>query len=116
MWGALELPGLVAGERLAAAGRALAGALLDEAGQELMAGLLDGLAPQDIAEVVLCAGGEALALPVELIRLRTGAGRETGPLGLLPAVACPAGRSAGQWDVGGCPACAGRYRPGWRGR
>ena len=87
MWGALGLPGLAAGERLAAAGRALAGALLDQAGQELVAGLLDGLAPQDTAEVVLCAGGEALALPVELIRLGTAAGGEVGPLGLMPAVA-----------------------------
>ena len=87
VWGALGLPGLVAGERLAVAGRALAGVLLDQAGQELVAGLLDGLAPQDTAEVVLCAGGEALALPVELIRLGTAAGGEVGPLGLMPAVA-----------------------------
>ncbi len=62
VWGALGLPGLVAGERLAAAGRALAGVLLDRAGQELVAGLLDRLAPQDTAEVVLCAGGRALGL------------------------------------------------------
>ena len=87
VWGVLGLPGLVAGERMAVAGRALAGVLLDQAGQELVAGLLDGLAPQDTAEVVLCAGGEALALPVELIRLGTAAGGEIGPLGLMPAVA-----------------------------
>ena len=44
VWGALRLPGLVAGERLAAAGRTLAGALLDGQGQELVAGLLGRLA------------------------------------------------------------------------
>ena len=87
MWAALGLPGPVAGERLAAAGRALAGALLDQAAEEVVAGLLEGLSPRDTAEVVLCADGEALALPVELVRLRTAGGGEAGPLGLLPAVA-----------------------------
>ena len=104
VWGALGLPGLVAGERLAVAGRALAGVLLDQAGQELVAGLLDGLAPQDTAEVVLCAGGEALALPVELIRLGTAAGGEIGPLGLMPTVAVSHRLLAAQDDLGAAPA------------
>jgi tetratricopeptide (TPR) repeat protein len=104
VWRALGLPGLVAGERLASAGRALAGALLDRAGQELIAGLLDGLGPQDFAEVVLCAGGEALALPVELIRLGTAAGGEVGPLGLMPAVAVSRRPQPGRHDVTAVPA------------
>ena len=103
VWGALALPGLVAGERLAAAGRALAGLLLDQAGQELVAGLLAGLALRDTADVVLCAGGEALALPVELIRLGTAAGVEIGPLGLMPAVAVSRRPQAAQGDPGGAP-------------
>jgi hypothetical protein len=100
VWRALGLPGLVAGERLAVAGRVLAGVLLDRAGQELVAGLLDGLAPQDTAEVVLCAGGEALALPVELIRLGTAAGGEVGPLGLMPTAAVSRRPRAAQEDLG----------------
>ena len=86
VWPALRLPAVVAGERMAQAGRALAGALLAEADQQLLAGLLDRLAPGDTAEVVLSAAGEALSLPVELIRLRAGAGGEVPPLGLMPGV------------------------------
>lgn len=74
VWPALRLPAVVAGERMAQAGRALAGALLAEADQQLLAGLLDRLAPGDTAEVVLSAAGEALSLPMELIRLRAGGG------------------------------------------
>ena len=87
VWGVLGLPGVLAGERLAAAGRALAGVLLTGDGQELVAGLLEGMTAEDTAEVVLCAAGEALGLPVELIRLRTAGGVETAPLGLMSAVA-----------------------------
>ena len=87
VWGALRLPGVLAGERLAAAGRALAGVLLTRDGQELVAGLLEGMTAQDTAEVVLCAAGDALGLPVELIRLRTAGGGETAPLGMMSAVA-----------------------------
>ena len=86
VWDALRLPTVVAGERMAQAGRALADALLAEADQALLAGLLNRLAPGDTAEVVLSAAGPALSLPLELIRLRTGVGGEVGPLGLLPAV------------------------------
>ena len=76
VWGALGLPGVLAGERLAAAGRVLAGVLLTRDGQELLAGLLEGMTAEDTVEVVLCAAGAALGLPVELIRLRRpGAGR-----------------------------------------
>ena len=62
-------------------GGALAGVLLDEAAQGLLAGLLDRLPPGDTVEVVLSAAGAALALPVELIRLATGAGRGGGAAG-----------------------------------
>jgi CHAT domain len=87
VWVALGLPGTVAGERLASAGRALAEALLGPDAQEVLAGLLEQMTAQDTVEVVLCADGEALGLPVELLRLRTAGGGEAGPLGLLPAVA-----------------------------
>ena len=87
VWTVLGLPGTVAGERLAAAGRALAGALLGPDAEVVVAGLLEGMSAQDTAEVVLCADGDALGLPVELLRLRTAGGGEAGPLGLLPAVA-----------------------------
>ena len=87
VWAALGLPGAVAGERLAAAGRALARALLGPDAEMVVAGLLEGMSAQDTAEVVLCADGDALGLPVELMRLRTAGGGEAGPLGLLPAVA-----------------------------
>ena len=81
VWAALRLPAVVAGERMAQAGRALAGVLLAEADQQLLAGLLDRLAPGDTAEVVLSVSGDALSLPAELIRLRTGAGGEVPPAG-----------------------------------
>ena len=73
---------------------ALAGALLDEAAQQVLGGVLDQLPPGDSAEVVLSASGAALSLPVELIRLRAGGG-EVGPLGLLAgvSVAAPPGRA-----------------------
>jgi len=87
VWPVLGLPGLVAGERLAEAGRALAGVLLGPDAQVVVAGLVEGMAADDSAEVVLCADGAALGLPAELLRLRTASGGEAGPLGLLPAVA-----------------------------
>ena len=104
VWRALRLPGLAAAERLAAAGRALAGALLDQASQELVAALLNGLAPPDTAEVVLCADGEALALPAELLRLGTAARDEIGPLGLMPAVAVSRRPQAAPGNPGVVPA------------
>ena len=81
VWGALRLPGAVAGERMAAAGRLLAGALLAGTISSCWPGCLTALTPGDTAEVVLSAAGEALALPVELIRLRTAAGGEAGRWG-----------------------------------
>ena len=87
VWTVLALPGTVAGEWLAAAGRALAGALLGPDAEVVVAGLLEGMSAQDTAEVVLCADGDALGLPVELLRLRTAGGGEAGPRGLLPALA-----------------------------
>ena len=86
VWGALTLPAVVAEERMAAAGRHLAGALLADADQHLLARMLNRLPPGGTAQVVLCADPAALSLPVELIRLATGDGPETAPLGLLPTV------------------------------
>ena len=85
IWEALTLPALVAGERMAEAGRRLAAALLTGADQELLGGLLNRVAAGDSAGVVLSASGAALSLPAELIRLRCGGG-EVGPLGLLAGV------------------------------
>ena len=85
VWDALQLPGRVAGERMAAAGRRLAGVLLDDDGQRALAARLLQLPPGATAEVVLVADGDALSLPVELIRL-AGDAIEAGPLGLLPNV------------------------------
>ena len=85
VWDALRLPGYVAGERMAVAGRMLAGALLDEEGQRELAARLLQLPPGTTAEVILVASGGALSLPVELIRLAGDAG-EAGPLGLMPNV------------------------------
>ena len=87
VWAALRLPGTVAAERLTTAGRALVGVLLGSDAEVVVAELLEQMTGQDTAEVVLCADGDALGLPVELLRLRTPAGKEIGPLGLLPAVA-----------------------------
>ena len=85
VWDALQLPGHVAGERMAAAGRRLADAILDSGGQRELSARLSRLPPGAMAEVVLVAGGGALALPVELLRL-AGDAAEAGPLGLLPNV------------------------------
>ena len=103
VWRARELPAIAAGDRLADAGRRLAGALLDEAGQRLLGGLLGRLAPGSTAEVVLIADGPALSLPVELIRLTESTGGEVGPLGLLPAVSVSrrAGHGRGRWHCAG---------------
>ena len=85
VWQALRLPGLIAAQRMADAGRQLAGMLLDDAGQRTIAGLLRRLPPVDFAEVTLIADGPALALPVELVSLNND-GIVTGPLGLIPNV------------------------------
>src|ERR1022692_27117 len=85
VWGALELPALVAAERIGSAGRRLADVLLDDAARRLLAGLLDRLPPGDMVEVVLVADGSVLSLPVELLRLATDSG-EVGPLALLAGV------------------------------
>ena len=91
VWGALRLPALAAAERMAEAGRRLAGVLFDEAAQGVLAAVVDRLPPGDTVEVVLSAAGPLLSLPVELIRLTTEAGGEVGPLGLRPGSACAAG-------------------------
>ena len=71
---------------MAEAGRRLAGVLFDDAAQGLLAAVVDRLPPGDTVEVVLSAAGPLLSLPVELIRLATGAGGEVGPLGLQAGV------------------------------
>jgi hypothetical protein len=49
---------------------------LPAAAQRLMAGVAHRLPPGDRVDVVLCAAGPALSLPVELIRLTTDVGIE----------------------------------------
>ena len=105
VWGALRLPGLAAGERLAEAGRCLAGAVLDAQGQALLGGLLNRLPPGGTVEVVLSATGSALSLPVELLRLNAG-DSETVPLGLIPAVSISRRPAASAQGVGEGPATA----------
>jgi hypothetical protein len=61
VWAALALPPLMAGERLAEAGRLLAATLLDEPGEHLLAGLLHRLPPGDQIEVIFSATGQALS-------------------------------------------------------
>ena len=85
VWTARRFPAPIAGERLADAGRRLARALLDDAGQATLARQLKALPPGSSADVVLVATGACLSLPVELIRLAADGG-DTGPLGLLPNV------------------------------
>ena len=82
---ALGSPGQDAKRHLTDAGRTLANALLDHAGQASLSSALKRLPPGDAAAVVLVASGQALALPVELI-LSSRRWRKVGPLGLLPAV------------------------------
>jgi tetratricopeptide (TPR) repeat protein len=108
VWSALGVPPLVASDRLAEAGRRLAGVLLDDDAQRLLATVADRLPPGDTIEVVLAAAGPLLSLPVELIRLATEAG-EVGPLGLQPGVSVyrrPAAALVGATadaGVGGAP-------------
>jgi hypothetical protein len=86
VWAALRLPALAAADRMADAGRRLAGVLLDDAAQGMLAGMVDRLPPGDTIEVLLRAAAPLLSLPVELIRLATDGGGEAGPLGLMPGV------------------------------
>jgi tetratricopeptide (TPR) repeat protein len=115
VWGALRLPGVIAGERMADAGRRLAGVLLEDAGQALLAGVLGRLPLGGTVEVLLAADARALSLPVELIRLAGDTG-EVGPLGLLPAVAvsrrlAPAGRTPGNGPLPEAAPSAGLAGP-----
>ena len=102
VWEALRLPALVAGDRMAQAGRALAAALLAGPDQELLGGLLNRVAGGDTAEVVLSASGTALSLPAELILLRAGGG-EVGPLGLLAGVSVARRPAAPGRELGAMP-------------
>ncbi|MEV8505490.1 CHAT domain-containing protein [Actinoplanes sp. NPDC051475] len=67
-------------------GRTLAGVVFDEAGQRLVADLVGGLRPRDEVEVVWRADGEALGMPVEVLRLTTTGGEELGPVALIGGV------------------------------
>ena len=117
VWGALTLPAVVAEERMAAAGRRLAGALLADADQHLLARMLNRLPPGGTAQVVLCADAAALSLPVELIRLATGDGPETAPLGLLPTVSVVRRPTGPGREPGTPPGPPPRRRaPRWPGR
>jgi hypothetical protein len=55
VWGGLKLPPMAATERMATAGRRLAGILLNEQAQGVLAGIMDRLPPGDTMEVVLSA-------------------------------------------------------------
>ena len=74
VWAALRLPPLAAADRMADAGRRLAGMLFDEDAQRLLAEVAGRLPPGDTVEVVLRAAGPLLSLPVELVRLAAGGG------------------------------------------
>src|SRR5262249_32972409 len=76
----------VAAQRMADAGRLLAAALFDEPSHRLVTDLLDRLPPGNWIDVVLAAEGAAATLPVELLRLTTAAGADSGPLGLRAGV------------------------------
>ncbi|HEX8344070.1 MAG TPA: CHAT domain-containing protein [Actinoplanes sp.] len=86
VWESLTGPAVAAQERMAEAGRALAVAVFDEPGQRLVADLVGGLRPRDQVEVVWRANGEALGVPVEVLRLTTTSGEELGPLALIGGV------------------------------
>ena len=101
VWGALQLPAVAAAERMADAGRRLAGVLFDEDAQRLLAGVMGRLPPGDSVEVVLSAAAPASSLPVELIRLAADGGGEVGPLGLVPGVSVCRRRAAGRRPGGG---------------
>ena len=116
VWAGLRLPAPEAAQRMAVAGRRLAAALLDDAGVQLLGGLLHRLPPGELAHVVLSGSGAVLSLPVELVRLATEAGVEVGPLALLPGVsvsrrlAAP-GQDPGSQPQPAVPAAAGLAGP-----
>ncbi|WP_460916864.1 CHAT domain-containing protein [Plantactinospora veratri] len=86
VWDSLTGPVVVARERFAEVGRVLAGVVFDELGQSVVADLVARLRPGDQVEVVWCADGAALGVPVELLRLTTTDGEQLGPLALIGGV------------------------------
>src|SRR5258708_32192390 len=78
VWGALRLPALTAGDRMAEAGRRPAAALLDDDTQQMLAGGGNPLRPRDMGEVVLGASGPAPAPPGEPIPRGPAAGPRGG--------------------------------------
>jgi hypothetical protein len=86
VWGSQQAGPLVAAGRMLTAGRQLAVAVFDDRSQQLVADVLHRLPPGDWVDVVWVADGPALDLPVELLRLRTAAGEDLGPLALRAGV------------------------------
>ena len=86
VWEALTLSATAARERLSEVGRALAGAVFDPAGQEVVADLAAGLRQADEVVVVWRAEGAALGVPLELLELTTTGGESWGPLALIGGV------------------------------
>lgn len=86
VWESLRAGPLVAAERMLTVRRHLAAAVFDDRSQQLVADVLHRLAPGDWVDVVWVADGAALELPVELLRLRTAAGEDLGPLALRAGV------------------------------
>ncbi|GAB7192887.1 hypothetical protein NUM3379_35960 [Kineococcus sp. NUM-3379] len=105
VWSCLSGSPARAGGELAAAGRALAGALLDDGTHRLVADFLATRSVEHQVDVVLHADREALGLPVELLRLTTGSGVDLGPLGLLRGTTV-------RRRVAGLPPGAPAARPG----
>ncbi|GAA0453073.1 hypothetical protein Ade02nite_01180 [Paractinoplanes deccanensis] len=105
VWQVLSGSPVVARQRLAEAGLALAALVFDEVGQRLVADLVAGLPPGDEVEVVWRADAAGLRLPVELLTLTTTAGERLDPLALLGGVSVrrqvPTTRSPGPAGLAG---------------
>jgi len=85
-WAALDDPPAAALAALAEAGRALTAALFEADTERVIAQLVDSLPPGGGVDVVFDGVGPAIELPIELMRLRTAAGVDLGPLCLLGGV------------------------------
>src|SRR5215475_9640895 len=82
-------------------GRALAGAVFDEAAHRRVADLVARLQPGDWVDVVLAADDAAVGLPVELLRLTGSDGAELGPLALLGGVTVSRRTTAAEGSAAG---------------
>jgi hypothetical protein len=86
VWASLRAGPQVAAERMAAAGRTLARAVLDEPSGRLVADLAARWRPGGWVDVVWAGDGEALGLPVELLWLTGSDSVDLGPVALLGGV------------------------------